>query len=174
MGYRSDSIAISRDMGPLSFQGDSGPCSLGPKQLIAHTVSERVWCSGILYCLRLGKSRWGLSNGGLRPLSAICAQSSTIVHFCGLFGSLSKGDFRRKMMTIVGNRGQLWTSALSPHLESPHLDFPDVSGRRVRKLGLLFRRAVLNLHTVTFEAVRTAVIPSTDSGTQYDAEKYLP
>ena len=28
-----------------------------------------------------GKSKWGLSNGGLRPLSAICAQSSTIVHF---------------------------------------------------------------------------------------------
>ena len=26
---------------------------------------------------------------------------------------------------IVGNRGQLWTSALSPHLLSPHLDFPD-------------------------------------------------
>ena len=46
----------------------------------------------------------------LRPLSAICAQSSTIVHFCGLFGPLSKGNFRRKMTTIVGNRGQLWTS----------------------------------------------------------------
>ena len=29
------------------------------------------------------------------------------------------------MTTIVGNRGQLWTSTLSPHLESPHLDFPD-------------------------------------------------
>ena len=33
----------------------------------------------------LGKSQWGLSNGGLRPLSAISAQSSTIVHFCGPF-----------------------------------------------------------------------------------------
>ena len=66
-----------------------------------------------------GKSKWGLSNGGLRPLSAICTQSSTIVHFCGLFGPLSKGNFRRKMTTVVGNRGQLWTSTLSPHLESP-------------------------------------------------------
>ena len=72
-----------------------------------------------------GKSKWGLSNGGLRPLSAICAQSSTIVHFCGFSGPLSKGIFRHKMTTIVGNRGQLWTSALSPHLQSPHLDFPE-------------------------------------------------
>ena len=72
-----------------------------------------------------GKSKWGLSNGGLRPLSAICAQSSTILHFCGLFGPLSEGNFRHKVTTIVGNRGQLWTSTLSPHLKSPHLDFPD-------------------------------------------------
>ena len=50
--------------------------------------------------------------GALRPLSATCAQSSTIVHFCGPFGPLSKGNFRRKMTTIVGNRGQLWTSTL--------------------------------------------------------------
>ena len=28
--------------------------------------------------------------------------------------------------TIVGNRGQLWTSTLSPHLPSPHLDFPEM------------------------------------------------
>ena len=34
-------------------------------------------------------------------------------------------DSRRKMTKIVGNRGQLWTSTLSPHLLSPHLDFPD-------------------------------------------------
>ena len=30
------------------------------------------------------KSKWGLLNGGLRPLSAICAQSSAIVHIRGL------------------------------------------------------------------------------------------
>ena len=29
------------------------------------------------------------------------------------------------MTTIVCNRGQLWTSILSHHLLSPHLDFPD-------------------------------------------------
>ena len=32
------------------------------------------------------------------------------------------------MTTVVGNRGQLWTSALSPHLLSPHLDFPETLG----------------------------------------------
>ena len=73
----------------------------------------------------LGKSKWGLSNGGLKPLSAIYAQSSTLVHFCGLFRPVSEGNFRHKMATIVGNRGQLWTSTLSPHLLSPHLDFPE-------------------------------------------------
>ena len=32
-----------------------------------------------------GKSKWGLSNGGLKAtLSAICAQSSAIMHICGL------------------------------------------------------------------------------------------
>ena len=64
----------------------------------------------------LGKSEWGLSNGSLWPLSAICAQSSTIVPFvCGLWGPISKGNSHHKMTTIVGNRGQLWTSTLSPH-----------------------------------------------------------
>ena len=29
------------------------------------------------------------------------------------------------MCTIAGNRGQLWTSTLSPHLLSPQLNFPD-------------------------------------------------
>ena len=71
-------------------------------------------------------SKWGLSNRGLRPPSAICTQPSTIVHFCGPFGPLSKGNFRHKMTTTVGNRGQLWTSTLSPHFLSPHLDFPDI------------------------------------------------
>ena len=35
------------------------------------------------------------------------------------------------MTTIVGNRGQLWTSTLSPHLPSPHLDFPE--GGKLRR-----------------------------------------
>ena len=41
----------------------------------------------------LGKSKWGLWNGVLRPLSAICAQSSTIVPFRGPFGPLLRGNF---------------------------------------------------------------------------------
>ena len=40
-----------------------------------------------------GKSKWGLSNGGLRPLPGICAQSSTIVHMCGLLGPFVKESF---------------------------------------------------------------------------------
>ena len=32
-----------------------------------------------------------------------------------------EGNFHSKMTTIVGNRGQLLTSTLSPHLQSPHL-----------------------------------------------------
>ena len=89
----------------------------------------------------------GLANGGLRPLSAICAQSSTIVHFCGLFRSLSKGSFRHKMTTIVGNRGQLWTSTLSPHLLSPHLGFPNHFIRRRNRgsLAIFFAEEIAHL-----------------------------
>ena len=36
------------------------------------------------------------------------------MHFCGVFGPLSKGNFRHKMTTLVGNREHLWTSTLSP------------------------------------------------------------
>ena len=46
--------------------------------------------------------------------------------FVALLGPLSGGDFRRKMTTTVGNRGELWTSPLSPHFLSPHLDFPNL------------------------------------------------
>ena len=44
----------------------------------------------------LGKSKWGLSNGGLTPHSAMCAQSSTIVHFVGLLGPFLRGTFVAK------------------------------------------------------------------------------
>ena len=47
-------------------------------------------------------------NGGLRPLSSICAQLSKTVR---------KEKFRHKM---IGNRGHLWTCTLSPRLLSPH------------------------------------------------------
>ena len=66
----------------------------------------------------MGALKWGLKAtlGNLR----------TIVYNCALlwpFWAPFSGAIRRKMMTIVGNRGQLWTSLLSPHLLSPHLDF---------------------------------------------------
>ena len=45
--------------------------------------------------------------------------------------SYAGGNFRhKKMTTLVGNRGQLWTSTLSPHLVSPPLDFPNNSRGR--------------------------------------------
>ena len=53
------------------------------------------------------------------------------MHFCGLFGPLSKRNFHHEVTTIVGNRGQLWTSTLSPHLLSPHLDFPEIGRLKV-------------------------------------------
>ena len=58
---------------PLQQQASSSPiCSSATKS------QERSQ-------LCLGKFKWGLSNGGLRPLSVICAQLSTIVPFCGVF-----------------------------------------------------------------------------------------
>ena len=68
----------------------------------------------------MGALKWGLK--------ATFCNLHTIVYncaLCGLFGPLFKGNFRHKTTTFVGNRGQLWTSTLSPHLLSPHLDFQD-------------------------------------------------
>ena len=42
---------------------------------------------------KLGKSKWGLSNGGLGPLCATRARSSAIVHICGPFGLFCKREF---------------------------------------------------------------------------------
>ena len=53
------------------------------------------------------------------------------------------------MTTIVGNRAQLWTSALSPHLLSPHLDFPD-------KLRV---EIFAENHSSRFEALKTSILP---------------
>ena len=55
----------------------------------------------------MGALKWGLK--------ATLCNLSTTVYNCVLlwpFRPLSKGNFRRK---IVGNRGQLWPSTLSPH-----------------------------------------------------------
>ena len=104
-----------------------------------------------------GKSNWGLLNGGLRPLSAICARS--FVHFCSLSGPLSKRNFRHKMTTIVGNRGQLWPITLSPQLLSPHLDFLGLPPKGVRKRGCyslilrLFAFVRVCLHLLAFACV---------------------
>ena len=79
--------------------------------------------SGVSRALRLLRfSSRHFDSPDVRPVKTkSCAQSSTIVHFYGLFGPVSKGNFRHKMTTIVGNRGQLWTSTLSLHLLSPQL-----------------------------------------------------
>ena len=66
----------------FSYRGKSA-CTLVPVWALGHI---RMYPRSGFWYQGSGKSKWGLSNGGLRPLSAICAQSSTIVHFCGLLG----------------------------------------------------------------------------------------
>ena len=76
--------------------------------------------------------KWGVSGAFLfvYVLFALLSNLRTFVCNCKLctfmafLGTLFKENFRHKMTTIVGNRGQWWTSTLSPHLLSPHLDFP--------------------------------------------------
>ena len=72
----------------------------------------------------MGALKWGLKA----TLSNSRNRLQLCTFFCGLLiGPLSKGNFRRKMTTVVGNCGKLWTSTLSPHLPSPHFDFPENS-----------------------------------------------
>ena len=53
----------------------------------------------------MGALKWGLQT-------TLCNLHTIVYNYALLwpFGPLSKGNFRRKMTTIVGNRGQLWTS----------------------------------------------------------------
>ena len=106
---------------------------------------------GVVKTLRRSNllSRSVFSTAGSFGLSAICAQSSTIVHFCGLFRPLSKGNFRHKMTTTGGNRGQLWTSTLSPHLLSPRLDFPKISRTLIRALRGKNQASLLRISSPT-------------------------
>ena len=63
-----------------------------------------------------GKSKWGLSNGGLRPLLS-ATKVHKIVCKCALlwpFGPFCKGNFRCKMMTIVGRCSRLSFPATGP------------------------------------------------------------
>ena len=74
---------------------------------------------------KIGKVYMGALK--LRLKATLC-NARRIVYNCAHlwpFGPLFTGNFRCKMPTIVDNRGQLWTSTLSPRLLSPHLDFPD-------------------------------------------------
>ena len=56
-------------------------------------------------------SKWGLSNGGLRPLSAISAQSSTIVSFWatnvkGIVVEKGENDGNcKQLLTIMDKHG---------------------------------------------------------------------
>ena len=62
----------------------------------------------------MGAVKWGHKA----TLCNLC----TIVYNCAHlwpFGPLFKGNFRCKMTPIVGNRGQLWTSTLSPLFAKP-------------------------------------------------------
>ena len=64
-------------------------------------------------------NEWGLKG-------TVC-NSCTIVCKCAHlwpFGPFRKGNFRRRMTAIVGNCGQLRTSALSPYLRAPNWTFP--------------------------------------------------
>ena len=64
--------------------------------------------------------------GHFQPRKLQCFSSQFALHgLRALDWPLCEGNFRHKMTTIVGNCGQLWTSTLSPHLLSPHLDFPE-------------------------------------------------
>ena len=55
-----------------------------------HTNIVYLALEARILLLDLERSKWGLSNRGLRPLSAMCAQSPRMMHFCGPFvgGSL--------------------------------------------------------------------------------------
>ena len=66
---------------------------------------------------QMGALKWGLK--------ATLLNVRTIVYNCALlwpFGPLSEGNFRRKLTTILGNGGQVWSSTLSPHLLGFHSD----------------------------------------------------
>ena len=97
--------------GPRGREGVCGELGIGLNIFFSGPKRPpRIFRESLNGGSQMGALKWGLN---------------TIVRFCGLFGPISQRKFRRKMTTIVGNRGQFWTSALSPHLLNPHLDFPD-------------------------------------------------
>ena len=67
------------------------------------------------------------------------------------------------MTTIVRNRRQLWTSTLSPHLLSPHLDFPDLETRVCDSMVFIpgtIPRSCLRLLLTNFRAPFFKELPS--------------
>ena len=94
---RFDSFFASR----CGISGDSRPAILG---IVGFAIRTSV-------PLIVMTNRESLNRGSsLRPLSAIYAQSSTIVHFCGHCGPVSKVNLRRKVARvwgIVDNCGQV-------------------------------------------------------------------
>ena len=68
-------------------------------------------------CPKQKHIKWGLKNTLNKLVHRIVYGILGGTLFMCPFSPLSKGNFRRKMTTIVGNRGQLWTSTLSPHLD---------------------------------------------------------
>ena len=66
----------------------------------------------------------------------------TIVHNCALLWPISKGNFRRKMTTIV------WTSALNPHLDFPQFRDSEFLSRKIPGIFLgNSRREPRNSHS---------------------------
>ena len=73
-----------------------------------------------------GKSKWGLSNQGLKVL-VTCPQLSRIACNCDHFAaktSFTKGPKRPQMCTIAGDYARVPECGLKPAFESPHVDFP--------------------------------------------------
>ena len=97
------------------------PFSRG-KNRISRGVENRGSLISVPLALRVllgGKSKWGALKCGLQ---VSLANSCTIVCNCAHLrpsGPFCKGNFCRKMTTLVGNRGQVRTTALSPRLKAP-------------------------------------------------------
>ena len=78
----------------------------------------------------MGKVQMGALKWGIKKATLCNPRPSAIMHICGLLGPLFEGNFRPKKMTIVGNRGQLRTSTLSPRLGHDMRGVRNVWGRK--------------------------------------------
>ena len=111
-----------------------------------------------------GKSKWGLSNGGLRHSCTIvcnCAHLWPFGRFCkGIFSS-QNDDNCRQLCTIEDKY-------LKPPFESPHLDFPEFCGsEKIQKNSLQISRQI-SLSKITKIHRRAS------AGAQGEGEKVIP